>query len=150
MKTKGSFFVDHTTLQAPWKSGRMQSFYGITCKIIVWYNILPLTEIDKSHQKQMYHYIQKNTTTSLLHFLQYHVGLQTSIPYDGFHLSSIFDQELSALPQSLASLCNCWVIIAKPYQVLSHLITSWPVIVLSSLKLMADFVHSICLIVVLL
>jgi hypothetical protein len=122
MKAKGSFFVDHTTLQAPWKSGRMQSFYGITCKIIVWYNILQLAEIDKSHQKQMYHY-KKNSTTSLLHFQQHRMGLQTSIPYDGFHLSSVSDQELSALPHSLASPCNCWVVIAKPYQGLSHLIT---------------------------
>jgi hypothetical protein len=67
----------------------------------------------------------------------------TNIPYDGFCFSFNSDQQSSALPCKPASSCNCWFIIAKPYQVVSRLITVWPLIVPSSLKPMLSFVRLI-------
>jgi hypothetical protein len=64
-----------------------------------------------------------------------------------FTFPLISDQASSALPYKPASPCNCWVIITKPYQVVPRSITSWSLIILSSLKPMIDFAHWICLIV---
>jgi hypothetical protein len=58
-----------------------------------------------------------------------------------FSFPSISDQESSTLPCRPASPCNCWVIIAKPYQVVSCLTNLGPFIILSSLKPMENFVH---------
>jgi hypothetical protein len=55
------------------------------------------------------------------------------------------DQESSALPYRLASPCDCWVIIAKTYQVVSCLRNLWPFIIPSSLNHMANFVPWPCL-----
>jgi hypothetical protein len=60
-----------------------------------------------------------------------------------FTSSPISDQESSALPCGLTLPCECWVIIVKPYRIVPRFITSWPLIISSSLKPMVNF---ICLI----
>jgi hypothetical protein len=67
----------------------------------------------------------------------------TNILCDGFHLSFSFWSRSSSLPYRLASPCDCWVIIAKAYQVVHCLIISWSLIILPSLKPMANFVGSV-------
>jgi hypothetical protein len=79
---------------------------------------------------------------SILLFLSW-----TTSSSSGWICSKISDQESSPLSHRLALPCNCWVIIAKPYQVVPHLLTSWPLIDMSSLKPVADSACWICLIV---
>jgi hypothetical protein len=69
----------------------------------------------------------------------FHPLLEEKIPYVRFLPS--FDQESSILPYRLAASCNCWFFIAKAYQVIPCLITSWSLIFLPSLKPIPDFVH---------
>jgi hypothetical protein len=63
------------------------------------------------------------------------------------HIWPLSSQESSTLPCRPTSSRNYWFIITKPYQVVPHLITSWSLIILSSLKPMANFARWICLII---
>jgi hypothetical protein len=64
-----------------------------------------------------------------------------------FQILPLSDQESSTLPCGLASSCNYSFIITKLNQVVPCLITPWSLIILSSLKPMADFIHWIHLFV---
>jgi hypothetical protein len=60
-----------------------------------------------------------------------------------FTFPSVSDQESPALPYRLASSCDCWVIIAKTYLVVSRLTNLWTFIISLSLKPMVSFIHFI-------